>query len=663
MAIQIDLTEDASRNTGVVSTSIPYTVVFWGRVKVDPAGNYVTLFETGDLAGAYVGIYTNPADSDKFYLEATDGIDVEQSTGFAFTIKYLPFAYTRTGSTHKFYCNGTLIGTITLDLSAFTFNHVTLSSVLAPAANFNVFDFREWDAELTLEELLLEWKSDTVVRTADLVSDIPLLSDGDDDSGNGNDFSFTGSVTFQGTPRARNLVPRTAIEVSIPSNNTYDANDTADAETFDLIFTYVESDGPDSIGIWAFGGTVDSGYQPKIYIVDVDNAIAFASQNPPTNRPVLTVNENPGATVYFRVEKNSNQATADAELSLVRHNPQTPQAGDYFITGDLTNLPSAVLIPGLDYGVRRIIRGDLPACDNGDILLTGRILLEDRDTQDLKLFSPTLELLQTIALSDADEYSIRASRPNNLFYTIPQKTSPATLRVVDNTGTVIDSVVISGFAQNAWAIAPNNDLSILYFAQDNINAVVQKFNLATETFDGTFVATPAGYFINEIMVLEDDTILVGYYRGADDLFIVKRFDSAGTELDSYSFTYTESFPPRIGYSVDSPNSFLVFNQQIDSVSKLSKIIEVNVSDGTYLEETTYRIYQNFGFIGPQSDTPDARFGPSSSCAMIQLVESVGPPTPPTGIFTPVPGQPYDEFNGQQRVRIPTPFFKTYFHGD
>jgi len=149
------VTNFLERGTGIVQGDSDYSTTFWARVVTAPAGSsYVALWETNGPGAYYIGIYTHPAEADRFYLEVSDGMVYEDGTPFPFEANtYLPFAYVREGNEHRFFCKTGLIGTATLDITAAVFDSAHLGSGDSTVFQ-DTFDQREWVAALTEAEVI-----------------------------------------------------------------------------------------------------------------------------------------------------------------------------------------------------------------------------------------------------------------------------------------------------------------------------------------------------------------------------------------------------------------------------------------------------------------------------------------------------------------------------
>ena len=201
MSAKFNATGEALQATAdLVDSSTDYACTFWARVKSAPTGShFVSLLEIVQMGIDGLGIYTLPTDSNKFYLYVGNGVSSDDTLRYTFSTNLLPFAYSRSGNNHSFYCDGQFIGTVTLDITALTFDALNLGEPgLAVAPEVDMFDFREWNNSLTFNQIKAEWRSSAPVKTIDLWRDCALLADPDDQSGNGFDLAPAGSVSYIG---------------------------------------------------------------------------------------------------------------------------------------------------------------------------------------------------------------------------------------------------------------------------------------------------------------------------------------------------------------------------------------------------------------------------------------------------------------------------------
>jgi len=191
------------RLTNVVAASSNYTCCFWWRYTGAEANRqqFLTIDDPliyADLASLNAFI-TPPYQTAGYvglaaaYTNLTPFTDIVQN-------RFYHLAYRRAASTQQYYINGRLIGSATVNLITATFGEIWLGDdSYGNAAEAEFQYFREWDTGLTANEINLERLSAIVVKTANLVTDTPLVSDLLDISGNGNHWTAVGSPIFVDT--------------------------------------------------------------------------------------------------------------------------------------------------------------------------------------------------------------------------------------------------------------------------------------------------------------------------------------------------------------------------------------------------------------------------------------------------------------------------------
>ena len=179
-----DVGDKIGRTTGThPAGNADFSFAFWLRPIdfIPTAGLIRTIYILRDTAGTnYVGIFQD--DTGDIYLKALNGTDIEiryTADGInAFNEDYyVTVTFAAATNTFNFYINGVLVGTDVLDIGT-TFNdEFTGDDTAVPGtfSNFAISFFRQWEAELTLAEILLEMDSDTVVKTADLFLNLPFI--------------------------------------------------------------------------------------------------------------------------------------------------------------------------------------------------------------------------------------------------------------------------------------------------------------------------------------------------------------------------------------------------------------------------------------------------------------------------------------------------------
>lgn len=648
LRIDTPASEYLERTAGIVPASSDYTVIFFYRPNVTPTStNYLTQYYCGDDPAIdyleYVGIFTDDTDSDKLKLYVSDGVTTEISIGSAFDLQqFRCVAYVRSGNDHKFYVNGSLIDTLTLDISACNFTNFLLGSdKFGAASNHDFFQCREWSRALTIDEIQEEFRSAIPVDDTDLETDYPLLSDGNDDSGNGYDLTENGTVEWLGQP-PNNLTAFSSIVVEIPSTGNYNANRSDNFETFPVWFEFDNPVDNKMVSVIAYNNV--GNYKPRIqpYSDSTTRILNISALNRPVQFPVSS-----SGSKYILINKDSNELTADFSLELTPFTPITIPRGSIAVNDDTAGFPLAILSVFTDYTALDFILG-FPAGEAGDILTNGIILVEDKSDGTLKARNADYSNLNTLAYSE--EPRIRTCRGQNVFF-VGSNANPPVIQTVNASGNFTsDTWTLTGGGSGLRALAAKNDGSLLYYANLVDGVALKVWDLVNNVLVGELVAGVSGYYIPDILVLEDDTLIVSYYNNTTKDFFVKHYDEDGNTLHTYEFgigANSNTFP-RMAYSLDNTISFWVF---FHPETGISNFIEIEVATGNALTTRSQVEYETGSYQKEQTGSPLSKWGHSNSCPFWIVQDG---DTPSFGIFL---------LSADGTIQPPTPFYKTYFHGE
>lgn len=638
-AISSDNTEGLARTTNIVAGSSDYTAVGWYKHDATPGGGlgFTCLDVRNNAYDRWAGIYTATAGTNLFTLNVENGTGPLTTANATFTpLQWYAVAYVRQGTTHRFYVDGVLIGSVTSDFSAVTLERLELLFDGASGATDNSRTefgyFREYNAALTLPELIAEWKSATAVRTSNLIASCPLQANANDVSGAGNNFSLIGaSVTFSTPTPLLNITPATATEVSsLPFSSSQDVRD-GNGIVKTVYYKYTAKAGEKLLGSWGYGDNL-SPYTVETEIYQNEALTQKLIDTGSThNKPVQSRLET--GTTYWVVYKpnagNPNPAILQLRWEL---GPTISNAvGDYFINddsaapqiaGDWKGLPG-IVIDKNNGNVKNSFNG-IPAGEGADILANGKSLIADAWNDKLKLFDRNFALLTTISATIGFENSLRANHGQNWFYTA----NGTAVKAYDDAGALQGSWTI---ASSCRSLAANLAGTVLYHSARTSGGVIRRHNLSTDTAMSDLVAGQAGYFPGDILVLGDDSIVVLYHNtGTLDVKAI-RYDSTGATLNTYNFG-TSSFPgggtfPRLSYDTDLTNNFHVMTHLTPTSLGTTRLRKVKVSDGSILNDQNSTEYENgiYNTTVALPLNPNDRFGNSFSCPffIIQLTESTG----------------------------------------
>lgn len=327
-----------------------------------------------------------------------------------------------------------------------------------------------------------------------------------------------------------------------------------------------------------------------------------------------------GTTYFLKVVPNGGNPTpANLTLSVELHTDVAAPLGTIAINDDTDGFPLALLSSTADYTVLRFVT-DFPAGEAGDTLIDGTVLVEnDNDTVDLYTTNTgSFVLVNQTAITVP---KIRTCNGANTFY-VGNNVNPATYFTMTRDGTASAPVTLTANGSLA-ALAAANDESVLYFANTGSGAAIKTWNIPGNVAGANLVAGIASYSVIDILVLGDDSIVVGYQRGSVD-YKVLRYSPAGATLNTYtfgsSFTSTVS---RLAYAIDDPNSFWVLLHPASTDTGTSKFLNVQVSDGTILTTRLSAEYEDGVYQSAATATPLARFGNSFSCPFWIMRQSIG----------------------------------------
>lgn len=172
------------RLTDIIPFTADCTIMVWYRGVGARAnsGSFPTVFYIGDdpqtLYVDYVWAGMQGTNVANASIDAA-GTSIEWTGGYpeAKRLVYNHWCYQREGTTHRLIINGDLVAEGTKDVSAFphpTHFYVGTDSYDADWEAHDAAHLREWDAVLTLDEIVKERNSARVVRTLNLWAEYEL---------------------------------------------------------------------------------------------------------------------------------------------------------------------------------------------------------------------------------------------------------------------------------------------------------------------------------------------------------------------------------------------------------------------------------------------------------------------------------------------------------
>ncbi len=420
-------------------------------------------------------------------------------------------------------------------------------------------------------------------------------------------------------PPPTNIDGLTAIDLgSLPASVTQDVRDSG--TNYTVWYKYTTSATEVTIGVFGFGA-LSPGYRPTIHVFDGPAAAPTVyphdgSQIVATNVPVQ-IPVTPLTTYFFEFVSSTGNTPTTAILTLTAYTAPTTSfsLGDIFINDDTRHLP-AIILNGSTGAPKKFIN-PFPAGEGGDVLTSGVILVDDNSAANLQLYNADLTLNTTITtfVWVGTDCRIRTCNGANKFYVGSEGAGAthALANTISSTG-VLGSTIGPFAAAGLTAIAAKNDESILYYVQ-TVGGAVKRWNIPGNIATTDLVAGIASYAVFDILYLDDDTIIVGYYKSSAtrDLKVIQ-YDTSGSVLNTYNFGSTNDNGPRLSYAIDNPNSFWIWTH----VASVSTLTNIKCSDGSTITTFSLTEYEGGAYQGAQTATPLNNFGPSFSCPFFIL---------------------------------------------
>lgn len=184
---------------------------------------------------------------------------------------------------------------------------------------------------------------------------------------------------------------------------------------------------------------------------------------------------------------------------------------------------------------------------------------------------------------------------------------------------------------NIFGMAISRDETIIYYTEIDLTGgpiplltKVKRWNLTTNTALSDLASSGGSGHkaTREILVLEDDSILVSWFK-SDLTSYVRRYDPSGATLNTYNLFDATSVEMRMWHDTD-PANFWVW---VKTAGELSVFRKIRASDGTVLTTCTLPWFES-GLLGTEdSVTPIARFGHTFSCGGIVMRAAIGTESP------------------------------------
>lgn len=326
-----------------------------------------------------------------------------------------------------------------------------------------------------------------------------------------------------------------------------------------------------------------------------------------------------GEPIWFWVDAAGGNPASDGFSTLHVSIISAPHAavypaGSVFITDDSSYTPE---FPGILYSPSGEVLGFAPifSGDSGDVLLSGRILMESFATAGCKIYDANMVELFDVALEPIGVKGIRACLGGDCWYLRPV-TAVNGVHRVGSDGTVWPEIDTGRTTVN---FAVSNDETTLYHAGAGVGAAINRWNIPGAVADSDLVAGIPAYNIQGILVLTDDSIVVGYYDpgGGADATMFKRYSAAGATLN----TYTAGDDSLFLMSYDDPDdeAFWYWTQTLTPKFE-GRFRRIRISDGVVISDfTREQVADGTNTNVDTADTPDRhRFGNETSCPFMVL---------------------------------------------
>jgi hypothetical protein len=386
--------------------------------------------------------------------------------------------------------------------------------------------------------------------------------------------------------------------------------DVKDGSTFYTVwYKYTAVAGDNVLNVFGFGDLTN--YRPvlSVYRAGEMSYLDIVAQNRPVQLPVSA-----GTTYYFKCESAGTRNPANNStltLRIQRHLNAEAAAGSILVNDDTDGFPWAVLssVDGhvLQFWQPGIAPNVFPAGEKLFIIHAAkRMLLSDTATGSSRLYNTdTFVLIATVPL-DADDGIITGNRVETFYLGVP--TTPVTIRTVSLTGVI---------GPTTWTLADNGLSALAVNAAGTIayhngqvtstQSRIRRHDLTTDLPLSDLVAdvTPGNYVANNMVMLADDTLIVGY-RGVAPVAI--RYDASGATLNTYPLTAYATVD-RVCPDPDGA-SFWVWYQPGGNIDHF---VRYRASDGVILTDVPNVQYENGAYQGAVTATPVDWFGHSFSC--------------------------------------------------
>lgn len=428
----------------------------------------------------------------------------------------------------------------------------------------------------------------------------------------------------------------TAISIpSFPYDTTQDVSDGGVNYTVYYKFT-APSNG--LIFFFGYGASLAGGYtvQTNAYLgpAGAPTGLIFGHDDRPIQLQVTS-----GQEYFLEFEKRNDLPLAIISISGEFLAQQALQAGDFIINDDTDGFPAIVVSYGGSYSVVASF-GGVVAGEAGDATDDNIMAFSDEWNNTLVIYDADFNELNSLDTTSLGTPFIRTMNGEKFYVGFDPAAGDVRVRDVLDDGTfgAVDFYLDSN--TSIRGIAPNNDETILYFANSAHSSAVKRWDIVNDLPLSNFVSGFANEYVVDILVLSDDSIVILYNRLAGDAFTnyIRRYNAGGTLLTT--FEYTSENPantfPRLSFNADRSNFWLMAHEDsgtsVSYGSGITKIIQFDLATGLQTTLLRYAQYEAGAYTGPVSADPP-QFGVSFSCPLITRRGNVPPPTDPDPLIS------------------------------
>lgn len=588
------------------------------------------------------------AASNNIVLKTFDGTTTNTSATFTPTASVWAWiAATYVASTHTltFYANSaTPVGTLTVDLSAFTFVETTsaMGSTVAGTSfgDYSVGYGRQWQIVLTGAQLVLEAASKTPVQTGSLLTDTPLQTSVDLTAHNNTltEWTATGTVTTDTTDALLTIVaaPPTNVDPSTATAITFDnavIQDTLTTGAATSVF-YKKTATADEVWSAIALGTIGGGYTPFMVVTDTTTSTTIVSST--ANRGVqFPVTKN--HVIGFEALRNGAVTPATVIVSVIKCLNRPIAAGSFAINDDTVGLPLIFLDHTQTYPIGWLL--GTPAGEGLDALPSGiAAMLNDDDTGDTLQIINGQTVLSTVSLLPEVNYKRVSSDQQHTFYLGQSSfsgTAKARIITVSDGGTIGATtwgLPVSGMQ----ALGVNTAGSLAYWCESNANnKAIRRFDLTNNIALTDLTAGIANYALGkDILVMADSTVVVMHAKGSATVDAnLHHYAADGTLLHTVNFGSNLSSLGDIRLARALEDGHVWVWLHLSSPAGFDQFQRVRLSDGTVVETRPATSdglngpgavqYETAKYVPTATDTP-VRLGHSESCGFYLTRAAINP---------------------------------------